>query len=280
VAIKPIPNRCIWCLEEPPSATFKSESHVLPKCLGNIDKQVLPPGIVCDKCNNYFGTSLEPEFIDEPIISTLAGILEHRDIDSKFTYKHSPSGIHRAAHMSAEVSANRITLTTQYEIKGQPDKPEEIRTITKSKDYNKRALAFLSRAAHKIAFESIAHSLFVGTGSQTKNKGFENIDIFDSSFKVIRDWVRRGEPQHPVRPALRIQKFDEVERQEQLFEWGGETWYFPEGVCFALNLFNEWYVVSMTSSPDKVESDLKIWSKKIEHRNPIWMVGDKLQFID
>jgi hypothetical protein len=280
VAIKPIPNRCIWCLEEPPSATFKSESHVLPKCLGNIDKQVLPPGIVCDKCNNHFGTSLEREFIDEPIISTLAGILEHRDIDSKFTYKHSPSGIHRTAHMSAEVSANRITLTTQYEIKGQPDKPKEVRTINKTKDYNKRNLAFLSRAVHKIAFESMAHSLFVGTGSQTKNKDFENIDIFDRSFNVIREWARHGKPQNSVRPALCIQKFDEVERQEQLFEWGGETWYFSEGICFALNLFNEWYILSLTSSPDKVESDLKIWGKKIKTTNPVWMVGDKLQAID
>lgn len=276
---KPVPNRCIWCLEEPPNATFKSESHVLPKCIGNIEKQVLPQGVVCDKCNNYFGTKLEPKFIDEPILSTLAGILELRDIDSNFAYEHSPSGIHRTAHMAAEVSANRITLTTQYEIKGQPDKPNEVRTISKSKDYNKRALTFLSRAVHKIAFESVAHSLFVGTGSQTNKKGLEDIDIFDPIFNVIQNWVRYGKPQNSVRPALRIQKFDEVKTQEQLFKWGGETWHFPQGICYALNLFNDWYIMSLTSSADKVESDLKGWIRTTRFNNPVWMVGDKLQAI-
>jgi hypothetical protein len=277
VAAKPVPNRCIWCLEEPSSATFKSESHVLPECVGNIGKQVLPQGIVCDKCNNFFGNDLEPEFINEPIFSTLTGILELRDIDSQFTYEHSPSGIHRAVHMSVKVSINRITLTTQYEIKGQPDKPEEIRTIAKYKEYNKRDLTFLSRAVHKMAFESIAHSLFVGTGSQTKDKRFENIDIFDSSFNVVRNWVRRGEPQHSVRPTLRIQKFNEVKTREGLFKWGGELWHFSEGFCYALNLFSELYILSITSSPSKVESDLKIWSRKIKSNNPVWIIGDKLQ---
>ena len=277
---KPVPNRCIWCLEEPPSATFKSESHVLPECVGNEQQQVLPPGIVCDKCNNYFGTKLEPALIDEPIISTLVGVLELRDVDSDFTYQHSPSGIHRAARMSAEVSANKITVTTQYEIKGQPDKLNEVRTISKSKDYDERALAFLSRAVHKVAFESVAYSLFVGTGSQTKKKEMEDIDIFDRSFNVIRDWVRYGKPQNSVRPALRVHKFDEVKRQGQLFEWGGETWHFQQGICYALNLFNDWYILSLASSPDKVENDLKSWRKEIRVKNPVWMLGDKLQAID
>jgi hypothetical protein len=280
MAIKPVPNRCIWCLEVSPSVTFSSESHVLPECVGNLGKQVLPQGIVCDKCNHFFGTGLEPKFIDEPIFSTLVGILELRDVNSQFIYKHSPSGIHRTAHIAAKVTPNRITITTQYEIEGQPDNPKEVRTINKSKAYKKRDLAFLSRAVHKIAFESIAHSLFVGTGSQTKNKGFEDIDIFDSSFNVIRGWVRRGEPQSSVRPALRIQKFYEVKTREQFFRWGGELRRFPEGFCYALNLFNEWYILSITSSPDKVEDDLRVWSKKIKSNSPVWLLGDKLQSID
>jgi hypothetical protein len=277
---KPVPNRCIWCLEEPPNATFKSESHVLPKCIGNIEKQVLPPGIVCDRCNKSFGRKVEPALIDEPILSTLAGILELRDIDSNFTYAHSPSGIHRIAHTEAEVSANRITLNTQYQIKGQPDKPDETRTISKSKDYNKRALALLSRAVHKIAFESVAHKLFVGAGLQYARSEFEDIDIFDPGFNVIRDWVRYGKPQNSVRPALRTQKFDEVKTQEQLFIWGGETWYFQRGICYALNLFNDWYIMSLTSSTDTVESHLKSWAKTTKFNNPVWVVGDKLQAAD
>lgn len=277
---KPVPNRCIWCLEESPNANFKSESHVLPECIGNIGKQVLPQGVVCDKCNNYFGTKLEPALIDEPILSTLAGILELRDIDSNFTYEHSPSGIHRIAHTEAEVSANRITLNTQYQIKGQLDKPNETRMISKSKDYNKKALALLSRAVHKIAFESVAHILFVEADSQNTRNGFEAIDIFSPGFDAIRNWVRYGQPWHSVRPALRIQKFDEVKTQEQLFKWGGNTWYFQKGICYELNLFNDWYIMSLTSSADKVESYLKNWAKTTKFNNPVWVVGDKLQAVD
>jgi len=280
MAVKPIPYRCIWCLEEQPTATFESESHVVPKCIGNIKKQVLPPGVVCDGCNRFFGRKLEPKLIDEPILSTLVGILQLRDIDSNFAYEHSPSGVHRIAHVEAKVSANRITLTTQYEIKGQPDKPNEVRTISKSKDYNKRALAFLSRAVHKIAFESVAHNLFVGTGLQYQKKGLEDTDIFDRSFNVLRDWVRHGKPQNSVRTALRIQRFNEVKTQEQLFKFGGKTWYLQQGIFYELNLFTDWYIMSLTSSPDEVEGDLKIWGKTIKSNNPVWMVGDKLQLID
>jgi hypothetical protein len=132
MAIKPIPNRCIWCLEGPPSVTFKSESHVLPECVGNKQQQVLPPGIVCDRCNESFSRKVEPALIDDPIFSTQVGILQLRDVDSQFTYKHSHSGIHRTAHMAAEVSANKITMNTHYEIEGQPDNANEVRTISKS----------------------------------------------------------------------------------------------------------------------------------------------------
>jgi len=40
---------CLFCLSF--SRSFKSEEHVLPRGLGNTLK-VLPPGVVCDKCNN------------------------------------------------------------------------------------------------------------------------------------------------------------------------------------------------------------------------------------
>ena len=35
----------------------KSEEHIIPKSLGN-DELILPKGIICDKCNNYFSTNI------------------------------------------------------------------------------------------------------------------------------------------------------------------------------------------------------------------------------
>lgn len=277
MAAKPVPHQCIWCLKDPSSATFRSRSHVLPKCTGNIEEQVLPKGVVCDECNNYFSGELEDRFIKEPILSTLVEILGLRDKESQFTYEHSPSGVHRTAHITATVSANRITVATQYEIEGQPDKPSEVRTITRSKRYGRRGLAFLSRAVHKIAFESVAHNLFVGTGVGTLSKEMEGMDILDHRFNVIRDWVRYGEPQHSVRPALRILKLGEVKRQEQLWQWGGKVGGFQGWTYYELNLFNDWYVMSLTSPANKVKSDLVNWLGKRKPNHQVLMVGDKLQ---
>jgi len=280
MVLEPIPYQCIWCLRDPSSATFDSESHVLPKCIGNIAEQVLPMGVVCDKCNEHFGIKLERRLIDEPILSTQVAILGLRDIDSQFTYKHSPSGVHRIAHIEAEVSTNRITLTTQYEIEGQPNESKEVRTIRKSKDYDQKALAFLSRAVHKIAFESVAHNLFVGTGLRTQSKQMGDVDVFDPGFNVIRQWVRNGKPQHSVRPVLRFQEFGEVERQEQLWEWGGRMVLFQQCIYYELNLFHDWYIVSLISPANRVKADLVNWLKQGKPNHQVWMVGDALKLME
>lgn len=279
MAIEPVPYQCIWCLKDPSDVTFSSKSHVLPECIGNIAKQLLPKGIVCDECNEYFGRELESRLIEEPILNTLVAILGLRDIGSQFAYQHSTSGVHRNAHLVAKISANEITITTQYEIEGQPNKPSEIRTITKSKNYGRRGLAFLSRAVHKIAFEAVAHNLFVGTGLKHQSKEIGNIDIFDPGFNVIRDWVLKGKHNHSIRPALRIQKFDEIERQEQLWEWGGRMWSFRECIYYELNLFHDWYIVSLTSPANKVKGDLMNWLEKRKPNYQVWMAGSELQFM-
>lgn len=278
MAAKPVPYQCMWCLKYPSSTTsFNSESHVLPECLGNIKEQVLPKGVVCDNCNRHFGRELEERLIKEPILLTLVAILGLRNIDSQFTYERSPSGVHRTAHITAEVSANRITVTTQYEIEGQANKPSKITPIRESKKYGRRGLAFLSRAVHKIAFESVAHNLFVGTGVETLSKEMEDMDILDPRFNVIRGWVRYGEPQHSVRPALRILKFDEVKRQEQLWQWGGKAGGFQGWTYYELNLFNDWYVMSLTSPANKVKGDLVNWLEKRKPNHQVLVVGDQLQ---
>jgi len=278
MAVKPVPYQCIWCLKYASSTTsFNSESHVLPECIGNIKEQVLPKGVVCDKCNNSFSRKLEDRLIEEPILSTLVEILGLRDKGSQFAYEHSPSGVHRTAHITARVSANRITVTTQYEIEGQPGRPNEVKTITKLKNYAQRDLGFLSRAVHKIAFEAVAHSLLVGTGLKKRSKEIGDIDVFDPRFNVVRDWVRYGEPQDSVRPALRILKFDEVKKQEELWQWGGRAGGFQGWTYYKLNLFNDWYVMSLTSPANKVKGDLVNWLGKRKPSHQVLVVGDKLQ---
>lgn len=47
---------CIFCKRD--STGSRSEEHIIPESLGN-EEHVLPPGVVCDACNNYFASSIE-----------------------------------------------------------------------------------------------------------------------------------------------------------------------------------------------------------------------------
>ena len=67
---------CLYCDE--PNRTFKSKYHIVPYSLGNneenprfkiLDELVLPPGIVCDDCNTYFGKHLDSPLVLHPIVS-------------------------------------------------------------------------------------------------------------------------------------------------------------------------------------------------------------------
>lgn len=60
--------RCIFCKRN--SDTSKSVEHILPESLGNT-KHVLPVGVACDSCNNYFATKIEKPFLESPSIVAL-----------------------------------------------------------------------------------------------------------------------------------------------------------------------------------------------------------------
>jgi hypothetical protein len=53
--------RCIFCKDD--SSTSRSEEHIVPETLGN-SRNILPPGIVCDQCNNYFARKIEKPVLD------------------------------------------------------------------------------------------------------------------------------------------------------------------------------------------------------------------------
>lgn len=48
-------NVCIFCLSE--NENFSKIEHIIPESLGG--DEVLPKGLVCDKCNSYFGKEIE-----------------------------------------------------------------------------------------------------------------------------------------------------------------------------------------------------------------------------
>ncbi len=60
--------QCIFCKEN--SIGSKSVEHIIPESLGNTTKTLLP-GVVCDKCNNYFASKIEKPFLESGAIKAL-----------------------------------------------------------------------------------------------------------------------------------------------------------------------------------------------------------------
>jgi hypothetical protein len=69
--------RCIFCKKV--SDASKSVEHIIPESIGNT-KHVLPPGVVCDSCNNYFSREVEKPFLESPAVKALRF---HQGISSK-----------------------------------------------------------------------------------------------------------------------------------------------------------------------------------------------------
>lgn len=60
--------RCIFCKKD--SRGSSSVEHIIPESLGN-ELHTLPPGVVCDACNNYFSREVEKPFLDSESIRSL-----------------------------------------------------------------------------------------------------------------------------------------------------------------------------------------------------------------
>ncbi len=187
----------------------------------------------------------------------MLGLVDPDDMNAfrskMFDEQHPPAGqVIRNLHLDMKLQGQRLVLGINYAIQG-----------TVIREYEPRHLMALSRAAHKIALESVAYSLFV--------RGFDGpaLDLFDARFDPARRWAREGAPPKPIRPVARLLT------TEADGNWSYEVWQYGADVGAALKLFGDWYGVSLTSSPDQVLKDVWDWSGGAE-RQEVWIVGDSL----
>ena len=54
-------TRCIFCKKI--ASASRSVEHIIPQSLGN-EEHTLPPGVVCDPCNNYFASAIEQPVLE------------------------------------------------------------------------------------------------------------------------------------------------------------------------------------------------------------------------
>jgi hypothetical protein len=97
--------RCIFC--KCASQASRSVEHIIPEALGNIE-HVLPVGVVCDACNNYFARKVEGPLLETPWFRHLRS---RQWVENKRGLVPPMRGIVPGARMAANVWMDMPKLT-------------------------------------------------------------------------------------------------------------------------------------------------------------------------
>lgn len=162
--------------------------------------------------SRYFqlGLSAKPA----TIIAVFLQIVDPADMiafrEKLFDKEHPAVGrVNRDLKLNITVKDQTLGLDAAYTVAGRLEKV-----------YTGKELALLSRAVHKVAFESVAGQIFVGGGLQNPP------DLFSDAFDPVRAWAREGQPHGLVRPVLRRPN------PTISLNWSVQLWKFGDDFAF------------------------------------------------
>jgi hypothetical protein len=181
--------RCIFCKSD--SSESRSVEHIIPEALGNIE-HVLPPGVVCDRCNNYFARKVEGPLLETP---WFRHVRSRQWVTNKRGFVPPMSGVVPGARMGANVWLDGPKLV----LGGRNEKElfqleTAILSGRASSVYIPIVEAIderlMSRFLAKVAIEILAHRLIAV-------EGWEEPLIDDAQLDPLRRYARIGD-----RPSL------------------------------------------------------------------------------
>lgn len=220
--------RCLFCKTD--STASKSVEHVVPESLWNTE-HILPKGIVCDACNNYFAREIEKPFLDSPAISQLRFA---QVIPNKRGRVPSSSGVLLPGF---PVVAHRET-SGPYAMS--LDVPEEALKYIEHKQTGSLILPaesapptdrVVSRFLAKMAVEAMALRLL-------KDSAGLAYLVDEPQLDSIRNFARRGHPQEWPHHARRIYDADRT-----LPDLDGNVYQTVHEFMFLVTESQEWYFV-------------------------------------
>jgi hypothetical protein len=252
--------RCIFCRLD--SSASRSIEHIVPESLGN-QSHVLPKGVVCDRCNNYFAREVEKPFMDAPAIELLRF---HQALESKkgrvppvsgVIWPNIPVSVTRDLKLGTSVDIpigvyHQVANATQ----GTLILPNSLPLPTGS---------VVSRFLAKVGLEAMAARLCNYP---------EGLDYLcdEPQLDAVRDHARRGKfPSWPIY-TRRIYDADgktfgpqglaeQVVHESDFLVTPANEWYF------VLALFGQEFTINM-GGPD-VEGYL-LWLAENHHESPLY----------
>jgi hypothetical protein len=236
---------CIFCKQD--SARCKSNEHIWPQSYGNT-KHTVPPGIVCDTCNNYFSRKVEGPLLasGDILMRRFAQYIPNkRGRVPEVNGLHYPSGV-KVTMTHQELGLLHIT----------PDNPADIYKLRQSlltsangafigpeRDPPSRLL--MSRLLAKAALEALALRVSVCEGWQ------EHV-IFKEDFDDLRNHARSGASEQAWPYSER-----QIYQEDDLFLMDGDVrqiineydlLYTPgEYMFFTLAILGREYIIDMVN---------------------------------
>jgi hypothetical protein len=87
--------KCIFCKST--TGPFNTREHILPESLGGEDWALLPDGLLCDACQNLFGSSVEQQALGSYPFNQLRVLFQIPTKKRKATWFQSSEGILKAS---------------------------------------------------------------------------------------------------------------------------------------------------------------------------------------
>jgi hypothetical protein len=253
--------KCLFCQANSDSA--RSIEHIVPESLGN-KTFILPPGVICDGCNNYFACEVERPFLESPSISLMRF---HQLVESTKGRVPPATGIitpGNAAVVRRNPKDGAISVDIPPEAFEHLSKSSEGTLILPIELSPPKGLV-VSRFMAKVALEAMAQRLLNDTQRLAFLRG-------DTQLDLIRYHARRGTtPDWPVHirriydeSARWIDEFGEavqvVHEQDFLMT--------PESECyFILALFGQEYTINVAGP--SIEGYV-LWLEKNDHVSPLY----------
>jgi hypothetical protein len=284
--------RCLFCKQL--SESSKSVEHIIPESIGS-KRVVLPVGVVCDKCNNYFSRKVEG-----PVLShqSMRNVRAWYQVPSKKGKLPSLQGYIAGTDVSINLRATKdgkIDIQPEKE-KDRPKLEQHIENIGREQDF---AYIFtvdinppkkeMSRFLAKMALEAFAFRFLKIDSDISKlidNPHFDLIRNFARFGSGIKEWPYSRRSIFPMDTQMRHPETGEWVQAgfgHDLFITTRRETYFVfliYGVEFVINTggpslngYEEWLTQNNYISPMIERAGAQLITKEIDGKKQHFLEG-------
>lgn len=256
--------RCIFCKQD--SSSSKAIEHIVPESLGN-EEHTLPVGIVCSKCNSYFGLKVEKPLLDsdyfrqarfrnvvsnkEGRIPTIQGLLLPGIVPIEILKERSGQSIFPSRERDIPTFVQSLRANREGKL---------IIPVTTGPDHN-----LMSRFLAKAALEVLAFKMLKVEGALDEITDKPELD-------ALRVYARYGaSPAYwpfstrPIYPESKL-FIENTERYEVLHEF--DLLYTKSNeLYFVIAIFGMEYVLNMA---DRETGGYVDWLKEHGYESPLY----------